>query len=261
MRGLKFAAAALLVTAFAGTSAVQPVLAQDEPKKTHETGPGVIGTSPVTMPFKPVTQGSVRTTLTVPAEVKGEVGAFIVVRGETDGKNIAYKATSKGLNVFPADLLADKKATVVTASAVGRYTLLSAACGADGFIVFGETVVVVGDAPPHTNGHTPPPKDPPTTPTKNLYFLVVRPDGPAAPDFAAYMGNPGWVELVRMGHAVKDKTVAEAAALGIRIPDGTVLPCVVTLKVAADGRSSTVVRGAIPAPAPGDIVKLPEGVK
>jgi hypothetical protein len=120
----------------------------------------------------------------------------------------------------------------------------------------------IGLEPP-PDGPKDPPVDPikPPRPTAALYFLVVRPDGPALPDFTAYMANPGWDELRKAGHAVKDKTLGEAAALGVTVPPGTILPAVVTLRVNPDNKSSTVVVPARPLPAPGDIAKLPEGAK
>ncbi len=47
----------------------------------------------------------------------GEVGAFVPVRtAVTDAKAVKFVSLDPGLNLFPADLLADKTATVVTAS-------------------------------------------------------------------------------------------------------------------------------------------------
>ena len=234
---VRFSAAALLVTAVCST-AVGPIVAQE----------------PSARP---------KALLALPAEIRGGAGTFVVVRADTDGKEVKFHAITSGLSVFPSDLLTDKKATVVVAAKAGSYKLIAVACVDGKLSDFAETMVVIGNGsqppPPDTNGHKPPPVDPPSK--SKLYFVVVRPDGPAPPDFAAYMGNTGWKELIQKGHMVKDKTVAEAAALGIRIPDGTVIPCVITLRVAADGASSTIVRGAIPLPTPADIVKLPEGIK
>lgn len=85
----------------------------------------------------------------LPAEIRGEVGSFIAVRPKTDGKLVRYYSLDSGLNSFPAELLSDATATVVTAPRAGRYRLLAyTALGdrpSDPVIV---TIVVGGAAPP-----------------------------------------------------------------------------------------------------------------
>jgi hypothetical protein len=95
----------------------------------------------------------------------------------------------------------------------------------------------------------PPPKDkePPTQPS-SLYFLIVRPDGPASPAFSKIMADPAWAELTKAGHQFKDKTQTEALALRFVLPPGTTLPVVATLRVSADGKTSELVAGPIPLP-------------
>ena len=63
--------------------------------------------------------------LKLPAEVKGEPAAFITVLAETQGKSVKFFPLDTGLSVFPAALLANPKATVVTAAQPGRYKLLA----------------------------------------------------------------------------------------------------------------------------------------
>jgi len=116
-------------------------------------------------------------------------------------------------------------------------------------------------------GALPPPKDkdppivpPIDTPGTSLYFLIVRPDGPAHPDFTRNMQSPQWETLLKQGHQVKDKTLSELPAYGITLPPGTVLPCVVTLRIPADWKTFTIVRGPIPLPVGDAILKLPEGL-
>lgn len=85
----------------------------------------------------------------VPAEVTGPPGGFIPIRAKTDGKMVRYVPLDAGLNVFPADLLADRKATVVSAAKPGRYRLLAySAVGDDPTEPATVTVVVEGPAPP-----------------------------------------------------------------------------------------------------------------
>lgn len=98
------------------------------------------------------------------------------------------------------------------------------------------------------------PVDPPP-PSASLYFLLVRPDGPAAPGFTAALDLAEWDTLRAAGHRVKDKTASEAAALGFAVP-APQLPAVVTLREGPTG--SAVVRGAVPLPTTGaGVLALP----
>src|SRR5687768_5605980 len=60
-----------------------------------------------------------------PAKVTGAVGEFVTVQVETEGPAVQFVALDAGLNVFPANLLANPKATVVTAAKPGSYRLLA----------------------------------------------------------------------------------------------------------------------------------------
>lgn len=61
----------------------------------------------------------------LPATIAGAPGAFVAVRADTTGAVVRYVALDAGLNVFPAQLLSDTKATVVTSIVPGRYRLLA----------------------------------------------------------------------------------------------------------------------------------------
>lgn len=121
---------------------------------------------------------------------------------------------------------------------------------------------------PLTIGGTivPPPKkptdpvDPPPT-TGKYFFVVVRPDGPASPEFTKAMSLPEWTTLRTAGHKYKDKTISAAKAdLDLEIPAGTVMPTVITLSV--ENGKSVIVRGPTPLPADGPgVLKLTEGIK
>lgn len=129
-----------------------------------------------------------------------------------------------------------------------------------------KTVDVEGNKGPQPPPDKPPPDKPPPdpqpVPVKPLYyFLIVRPDGPASPEFTKVMSDPAWAELQKAGHSVKDKTLTDAGKLGLTLPVGQPLPTVVTLVVSADGTKSKVVRGPINLPTTSDgIRRLPEGV-
>lgn len=187
--------------------------------------------------------------VTLPAEVRGEVGAFVVIQAQTDGKAVRFVPLDAGLSVFPSELLNNRKVTVVVAAKPGKYRILAYSAAGDepGEPAF--TTVIIGNPQPE-----PPPVPPGPGPGPNpqpggaYYFLLIRADGPASPAFTQIVSDPAWNKLRMKGHSIKDKTVTEAAAAGVKLPNGTTLPVVVTLQLSADGTTSKIVRPAIPLP-------------
>lgn len=137
----------------------------------------------------------------------------------------------------------------------------------------GDTVKLPGKAPLPSlpvatltielNAAQPPPKKPddpkqPPTPT-GYYFMLIRPDGAADPSFTKVARDPAWQKLKDAGHRVKDFGTSDLNRLGLVLPSGTTLPCVVTLY--DDGKASRIVRGPIDLPATSEaILELPKGV-
>lgn len=112
--------------------------------------------------------------VTLPAEITGEPGAFIAVRPTTNGKQVRYLATTPGLNVFPADMLRDPTATVVTAQ-TGRYQLVAYTAIGDVPSEPAVVSIVVGAAPPPVPPNPPTPPNPPAPlPTSGLRVLVIE---------------------------------------------------------------------------------------
>lgn len=201
--------------------------------------------------------------LVIPAEIQAKPGKWVTVSPDTEAKTITYVSLD-GLDPFPSSELIEKRKMIVFPTEEKRYRFIAVGSKDDEHTTV-EFVLVVG-TPPAKPVPTPTPTDPnpPVTPvpTGGLYFLVVRPDGPASPEFTKTMGLPAWEELRKAGHLFKDKTLAEAVKLGISIPDGTHLPAVVTLRESADGKTSKIVRGPIPLPTTtAGILDLPKGVK
>lgn len=93
----------------------------------------------------------------LPAEVKGEPGAFVRVAAETDCTALQWYALDPGLNLFPVDLLKDTRTAVVTAGKAGRYRLLSYGAKGDKASAPAVCVVVVGEPPPPEPGPGPGP--------------------------------------------------------------------------------------------------------
>lgn len=198
--------------------------------------------------------------LTIPAEVK-PTGQYAVVTPESDAASIVYVGLD-GLEPFPAALLADKRVFVLDTfgKKAGRYRFAAVAASKDGEQARADfTLIIEGATPPPPDK---PPPDSPGQPTGSLHFLIVRPDGPAQPEFTRIMSDPAWAELLKAGHQFKDKTESEASALGVRLDPSAPRPCVVTLRPREGGQWSDVVRGPIPLPNTGQgILDLPKGVK
>lgn len=196
--------------------------------------------------------------LTLPPEIPGEPVAFVEVRAKTDGKWVRYVTLDAGLAVFPSSLLSDKTVTVVVAAKPGRYRILAYTGNDDGGAEAITTLVIGGATqPPPDKPVDPPPPDKPPPATKG-YFLVVRPNGPASPEFAAAMALPEWDELRKAGHLVKDMTLDEAMRF-YKPPALTKLPFVVTLSQTSPAK---VLTGPVDSPTTGaDVLKLKEGVK
>lgn len=104
-----------------------------------------------------------------------------------------------------------------------------------------------------------PPVDPPPTKPIRTYFLVVRPDGPAKPDFVAVMSNDAWDAHRSAGRTVKEMTLTESLPI-YKAPAGTVIPYVVTLAVT--DTDTKVIAGPVPLPTDAaGIGKLSDGLK
>ena len=99
--------------------------------------------------------------LKLPAEVRGEVAAFVTVVAETTGKTVKFYPLDGGLSVFPAALLANPKATVVVAAKSGTYRLLAYTAAGDVPSDPQICRVVIGNGKPDdVKPPTPPPPQP-----------------------------------------------------------------------------------------------------
>lgn len=115
-------------------------------------------------------------------------------------------------------------------------------------------ITITGNSAP-----TPQPPPPVPPPKSSLFLLIVRPSGPAAPEFARIMADPAWDEHRRAGRLVKSKTLDELNGL-IDVTAGTVLPCVFVLNSNDRTGRSELLRGPLPLPTTSDgIRRLTEG--
>jgi hypothetical protein len=171
--------------------------------------------------------------LKVPERVTGEPGAFLVVKADTDGTACRWLALDAGLNVFPPDMLTDKRATVVTAHRAGRYRLLCyTAVGNEPsepalcLIVVGEPGPEPGPGPGPGPGPEPPaPTDPLTKAVQAAYDADAGPEKKRQKDALAAL----YRQAVKTAEDQSLKTAADL--LGILqkarqslLPDAALLP-------------------------------------
>jgi hypothetical protein len=96
----------------------------------------------------------------LPDTIPAQSGMFVTITAKTSGEEVRFVALDPGLSVFPANLLSDKKSTVVVAVKDGAYRVLAYTSIANKPSAPAFTTIVVGNSP------TPPaPPTPPTPPT------------------------------------------------------------------------------------------------
>ena len=144
--------------------------------------------------------------ITLPDQVKGEVGDFVTLRADTPGKRAQFVPIDKGLRVFPADLLTDPKATVVSATKEGRYRVLAYTGNEDGPSLPAMTTVVIGaDIPqPMPPGPAPQPnvRTNPFTDDAARVMIVVAPFDQQAltiDQATAISGEESWAAMKGFG--------------------------------------------------------------
>jgi hypothetical protein len=76
------------------------------------------------------------------------VAGFVTVTATTEGKLVRFLPLDGGLNVFPSNLLADPKSTVVSAAVPGRYRLLAYSSVADVPTPPAITTIIIGQVKP-----------------------------------------------------------------------------------------------------------------
>ena len=111
--------------------------------------------------------------LKIPAEVTGEVAAFVTVIAETNNKQVKFYPIDSGLSVFPAALLANQKATVVVAAKAGTYRLLAYTAAGDIPSEPQICKVIIGGGKPDNLPPTPIPPAPPTPDKDKLLDALI----------------------------------------------------------------------------------------
>lgn len=101
--------------------------------------------------------------LLLPDTVKADVGAFVPITAVTKGEVVRFVSLDPGLNVFPSNLLSDKKSTVVLATKNGKYRVLAYTSINNVATAPAFTTVIIGNNPdpnPNPNPPTPIPPEP-----------------------------------------------------------------------------------------------------
>ena len=99
--------------------------------------------------------------ISLPPVAKTEVGVFLPITATTKGEIVQFVALDPGLSIFPANLLTDKRTTVVVAAKSGRYRILAYTSIENKPSLPAITTVVVGDPPPDNNDNSKPDPDKP----------------------------------------------------------------------------------------------------
>ena len=116
--------------------------------------------------FLAFSQATTTPDILLPDTVKAQVGSFIPITAQTKGEVVRFVALDPGLNVFPSNLLSDKKTTVVVATQNGRYRILAYTSINNIPTEPAFTTVIVGDVNPTPPNPGPGPN--PTPPNPNV---------------------------------------------------------------------------------------------
>lgn len=198
----------------------------------------------------------------VPAELKARPGQMIRVTVRTENE-IGTLRNFTDEEAFWGELVSPKgtRQFVFQAPADGKRSTFVVGWWTKGETEGATTTISVEGVTP--DPLPPPKKDPdPVDPPGGgpYYFMVVRPDGAAHPDYTRLMADPGWKTLRDKGHTVKEFT--RSAAAKWTTPPESMPYSVTTLVVTRNAKGepqSTIVRGSIVLPtATTDITKLPE---
>lgn len=87
-------------------------------------------------------------TVKLPTEVKGDPNTFIIIKSETDCKELRWLVLDSGLSMMPPELLKDSRTAVVIAGRPGRYRVLAYGALKDTASEPAVCVVVLGEVPP-----------------------------------------------------------------------------------------------------------------
>lgn len=152
--------------------------------------------------------------LTLPGEVVGDEGMFIVVNATTNCSVVRWYVIDPGLSLLPPELLKDTKTAIVSGKK-GRYRLLAYTAIGDTPSAPSITTVIVGNAPPAPvppgPGPVPPGPTPPPSPAKQLrVILVYESSANMTKDQMTALYSPKVVEYLNA------KTVKDGTATGWR---------------------------------------------
>jgi hypothetical protein len=112
--------------------------------------------------------------LLLPDTVKADAGAFVPITAVTKGEVVRFVSLDPGLNVFPSNLLSDKKSTVVLATKNGKYRVLAYTSINNVATAPAFTTVIIGNNPDPNPNPNPPNPNPPDPDVKDPFAESLR---------------------------------------------------------------------------------------
>ena len=145
-------------------------------------------------------------------EYDGNVGDFIELQANTNGKEVKWFTTDKNLHVFPADLLKDSKTNVVVSNVAGSYTVYAYTALNDLPSEIASQTIIVGapqpqPVPPNPNPNPPVPPTPTPQPGKVSVLFLDNVNDMGSADYKQYLAalNSTKVRAYLNQHCDKDQ--------------------------------------------------------
>lgn len=182
--------------------------------------------------------------ITIPPEVRPS-GQYVDFLPETDAVSVTYVGLD-GIDAVPSNRLNNPTAFLLDTYGKDekKYRFAAVASSKDGEQKRVDFVVIIGK-PKEDGGGTkppptpeePPPVKPDPTPSGKSFIVIARMDGPIDPGLANALEMPGWKELKKAGHGVKDYPFKDLPQdCKDQIVTGTTMPCVFKLALNKDGK-------------------------
>lgn len=182
----------------------------------------------------PIPQGPV---ITLPQIVAGDVGAFIQVVADTNGKEVKWISLTPGLNIIPQDKLIDHHCTIVCSPQPGQYILLAyTALGDMPSDPASVSINIQAPIPPPNPDPQPTPTPVPPTPVaKHLWLITVENSLNRSQAMAALITNSSyWQGLKDKGHKpfhFTDLTDPKATSFQALVNKAGGVPCLIVMDV------------------------------
>lgn len=199
--------------------------------------------------------------LEIPAEIRPS-GQYAIYQPKTDAVSVVYVGLD-GIEPLPAELLRDGRTFVLDCRGLpkGRFRFVAVAAGKNGYQVKTNFVLNTGDAPTTPNPDPKPPtqpEKPPQQPDKQLWIVVVQPNGPISQELANHLRDPVWEEIKNKKVKTSRREVGQLDKDMAKLIENVKLPAVVFIQeVEENGQKLGVpVRPAMALPSPADLLNI-----